>query len=97
MPARSVIAAIIFIRPSHAGHLSASTPLYQPQQPRPIDARPLRRRLPPPADVLDGQGPRWSAWVACEPRSERRGVEVYDIVQHAITVAFQTRSEGLGL
>jgi hypothetical protein len=26
MPTRSVIAAIIFIRPSHAGHFSASTP-----------------------------------------------------------------------
>jgi len=26
MPTRSVTAAIIFIRPSHAGHFSASTP-----------------------------------------------------------------------
>ncbi len=41
--------------------------------------------------------PQWSAWVACEPRSERWGVEVYDLVQYAVAVDVQTRSEGLGL
>jgi hypothetical protein len=75
MPTRSVTAAIIFIRPSHAGHVSASTPLYPPEQPRLVDARPLRRRLPLLAASrwLGGRLPGYVAAHLCDRRERNHG------------------------
>ena len=92
MPPRSVIAAIIFIRPSHAGHFSASTPLYPPQQPRPVDARPLRRRLPParrgsaPA-VSAAEGHRRTHEPARQHTAAHEGLELRDDVERKRSTA----------